>query len=184
MDGHADGITSARNQWVIDACPLRVAPRVALVRIDAEIADEAHDLIPRLVSGRRRILLCEVHGAKPPADRVGASEHHLRERLVHDDGPGARLQIAGVKRTAGEDRRVQHVEEVQGDPGRRHVMSAGLPLRARGAPPINGSTLATVTPVTPGSASSLRSSSWVAAANLSVNVEPGAPGTSSRSIAM
>src|SRR4051812_39242612 len=133
MDGHADGITSARNQWVIDACPLRVAPRVALFRIYAEIPHDAHDLIPRLVYGRRHILLCEVAVAKPPADRVGASEHHLRERLVHDDGPGARLQIAGVKRTAGEDRRVQHVEEVQSDTSRRHVMPAGIPLPARGA---------------------------------------------------
>src|SRR3954469_4485246 len=100
MDGHADGITSARNKRVINAGPLRVAPRVALFRIYAEIPHDADDLIPRFVCGRRRILLCEVAVAKPPADRVVASEDHLRERLVHDDGPGAGQQITGVKRTA------------------------------------------------------------------------------------
>ena len=41
-----------------------------------------------------------------------------------------------------------------------------------------------MTPVTPGSASSLRSSSWVAAVNLPVNVAPASPGTFSRSIAI
>ena len=50
MDGHADGITSARNQRVIDAGPPRVAPRVAVFRIYAEIPHDAHDLIPRVVS--------------------------------------------------------------------------------------------------------------------------------------
>jgi hypothetical protein len=127
MDGHANGIASAGNQRVIDASPPRVAPRVAVFRIHAEIPHDTHDLIPRVVP----VLLGDV--AKAPADRVVASEHHLRERLVHDDGPGAGLQIAGVKRTAGEDRRVQHVEEVQSDRRRRHPTVAGIPACRRGA---------------------------------------------------
>ena len=45
MDGHADGIASARHQRVIDAGP----SRVALFRIDARIPHDAHDFIPRLV---------------------------------------------------------------------------------------------------------------------------------------
>ena len=58
MDGHADGITSARNQRVIDAGPPRVARSV--FRIYAEIPHDAHDFMPRFVFGFRRILLCQV----------------------------------------------------------------------------------------------------------------------------
>ena len=109
----------------------RVAPRVAVFRIYAEIPHDTHDLIPRVFP----VLRCEVAVAKAPADRVVASEHHLRERLVHDDGPGAWQQIAGVKRTAGEDRRVQHVEEVQSDRRRRHsTRGRHSGLRARRFP--------------------------------------------------
>src|SRR5687768_12665546 len=133
MDGDADGISSAGNQRVIDEGPPRVAPGVAIFWIYAEIPHDAHNLMPWLVCGVRRILLCESAVAKPPADRVAASEHHLRERLIHDDGPGALLQIARVKRTAGKDRRVQHVEEVRSDRSRRHPTGAGIPVCGRGA---------------------------------------------------
>jgi hypothetical protein len=45
MDGHSDGMTSARNQGLIDAGPIRVQ----VVRRNAEIPDDAHDFMPRFV---------------------------------------------------------------------------------------------------------------------------------------
>src|SRR5690349_13766586 len=93
--------------------------RVPLVRCDAEISDDADDLIPRGVRGARAVLLRDVAVSNAPADRVGAAEHEPRERLVHDDRPGARPQVAGVKRAAGDDRRVEDLEEIERDPGLR-----------------------------------------------------------------
>src|SRR5690242_830343 len=112
MDSHADGITCARSERVVDAGALRVP----VLRRYTEIRHDPHDLIPRFLPA----LLSVAGVAKAPADRVIAPEHQPSERLVHDDGPGAWPQVPGVKRTAGKDRRVQHLEEVQSDPGQRH----------------------------------------------------------------
>src|SRR4051794_7222531 len=125
MDGHADGVTSARNQRMIDPRPLRVA----LLRGYSEIRHDAHDVIPRGVPA----LLCEVAVPNAPPDRVAAPEHQLRKRLAHDDGPGAGQQIARVKRAAGENRGVQHLEEIQSDLGRRHSTLTGTAVRGRAA---------------------------------------------------
>ena len=109
VDGYAYGVTPAGRLRVIDAGRRR---RVPGLRGDADIRNDADDLMPRLSRGPCAGLSF-VRIAKAPSDRVAVAEHQPREGLVHNNarraGPEspewkARPEMVGASTTSKKSR--------------------------------------------------------------------------------